>query len=82
MRSMAAWSILLIVFLLAGEGFNLFRVHVEQWLAFGHASDALWSLLGLLLGFASTGWLGGFVYYRDKKRGKVVRRGRKSSVTS
>jgi hypothetical protein len=75
MRSIVAWSILVAVFLLAGEGLNLFRIHIEDWLAFGHLSDALWSLFGLALAFAGTAWLGGFVYHRDKKRGKLKRTG-------
>lgn len=75
MRNLTAWTILAFVFLLAGEGFNLFRIHVELWLAYGHWQDVLWTVFGLILGFTATGWLGGFIYYRDKKRNKIKREG-------
>lgn len=75
MRNLFAWTILIAVFLIGGEGLNLFRVHVEDWLAYGHALDAVLALAGLGLAFIATAWLGGFVYYRDKKRGKLKREG-------
>ncbi len=81
LRSLAAWMILLVVFLLAGEGFNLFRVHAELWLAFGQPRDAWWAVFGVLLGLGATAWLGGFIYYRDKKRGKLGKRARRSRPT-
>lgn len=75
MRNLSAWSVLAVVFLLAGEGFNLFRIHIESWLAYGHWQDGGVALLGLLLGFGGTAWLGGFIYYRDKKHNKITREG-------
>jgi hypothetical protein len=75
MRNLFAWTILIGVFLIAGEGLNLFRIHIELWLAYGHAVDGLLAIAGLLLAFIATAWLGGFVYYRDKKRGKLKREG-------
>lgn len=75
MRGWAAWSILLAMFLLAGEGLNLFRTHIERWLAYGQWVDAAISLLGLVIAFIGTAFLAGFVYYRDKKRGKLKREG-------
>ena len=75
MRNLIAWAILIGVFILAGGGFNLFRIHLEQWLAYGRAGDAVLSILGLILGFVGTAFLGGFIYFRDKKRGKLKREG-------
>ncbi len=75
MRNLSAWAILVAVFLIAGEGLNIFRVEVECWLAYGHSIDGLSAIAGLCLAFLATAWLGGFVYYRDKKRGKLKREG-------
>ncbi|GMA52439.1 hypothetical protein GCM10025857_37960 [Alicyclobacillus contaminans] len=81
MRRLLAWGILMSVFLLAGEGFNLFRVHILWWLAQGDAGDALWAVAGLLLGGSATAFLGGFIYHRDKKRGKLKKRRPKRQTT-
>ncbi|MCL6453227.1 MAG: DUF2627 domain-containing protein [Alicyclobacillus sp.] len=75
MRNAVAWSIVIGVFLLAGEGLNLVRIHLVDWLAYGRAVDAWLSVAGLLLAFLCTAFLGGFVYYRDQKRGKLKREG-------
>ncbi|MCL6637416.1 MAG: DUF2627 domain-containing protein [Alicyclobacillus sp.] len=75
MQRLLAWAVLTGVFLLAGEGLNLFRTAIERWLAYGRVVDALWMIVGLLLAALGTAFLGGFVYYRDKKRGKLTREG-------
>jgi ABC-type Fe3+-siderophore transport system permease subunit len=75
MRNLLAWGVLLAVFLAAGEGINLFRIYIFEWFRTGRAQDALMTLLGLAIASACTAFLGGFVYYRDKKRGKVKREG-------
>lgn len=75
MKNLVAWSVLLCVFLIAGEGLNLFRIHIEKWLAYGHVSDAVWTLVGIVIAFCATAFLGGYVYYRDKKKGKLKREG-------
>jgi hypothetical protein len=75
MRSFVAWSILILVFLIAGEGLNLVRTHLEGWLAYGRPIDAALSVLGLVVAVLATAFLGGFIYYRDKKRGKLKREG-------
>ncbi|KPV43504.1 DUF2627 family protein [Alicyclobacillus ferrooxydans] len=75
MRNLIAWVILLVVFVIAGEGLNLFRIHIVDWLAYGHVTDGIISILGLILAFLGTAFLGGYVYYRDKKRGKLKREG-------
>lgn len=63
------------VFIAAGEGLNLFRVHIVFFLADGTVFDGLMCLLGLVIAFVCTAFLGGYVYYRDKKRGKLKREG-------
>jgi len=75
MRSLLAWLILLAVFALAGEGFNLFRVYIWVWFENGRLVDLALCLLGLVIGFLGIAFLGGYVYYRDKKRGKVTKEG-------
>jgi hypothetical protein len=70
-----AWAILSAVFLAAGEGLNLFRSHLEAWLAYGHMADVAWMAAGLLIAFVCTAFLGGFIYYRDRKHGKIRREG-------
>lgn len=75
MRNLVAWVVLLGVFLIAGEGLNLFRIHVVDWLAYGRAADGVISIVGLILAFLGTAFLGGYVYYRDGKRGKLQREG-------
>ncbi|CAM3792168.1 DUF2627 family protein [Alicyclobacillus pomorum] len=75
MRNLVAWGILIGVFFVAGEGLNLFRTHIEWYLASGSVSDVVWAAFGLLLGLAATAFLGGYIYHRDKKRGKLKREG-------
>jgi len=75
MRGVMAWTYLLVIFLIAGKGFNMFRVHIELYLAYGHLIDAIWMWIGIFIGLFGTAFLGGFVYYRDKKRGKLKREG-------
>lgn len=75
MKNILAWCVLLIVFLVAGEGLNLFRIHIISWVAYGRAIDAILTIVGLVIAFLGTAFLGGFVYYRDKKRGKLKREG-------
>lgn len=75
MARLVAWAVLLAAFLMAGEGLNLLRIHLEAWLAYGHSVDALWMALGLVMFLVFTAFLGGFVIYRDTKRGKIRREG-------
>jgi hypothetical protein len=75
LRNLIAWVVLLAVFLIAGEGLNLFRIHVVVWLAYGRAADGVIAVLGLILAFLATAFLGGYIYYRDQKRGKLKREG-------
>lgn len=75
LRNLYAWCVLIAVFLFAGEGLNLFRIHIVDWLAYGRAGDGLVSIAGLVMALLGTAFLGGYVYYRDKKRGKLKREG-------
>lgn len=75
MGYLVGWGLLILVFLGAGEGLNLFRIYSIDWLATGRALNGIFALLGLVLAFFCTVFLGGFVYYRDKKRGKLKREG-------
>lgn len=75
MRGLVAWTILIGVFLVAGEGLNLFRIAIVQWLAYGRLTDALTMVVGIFIFVVATMFLGGFIYYRDKKRGKLKREG-------
>lgn len=65
------WAILLGVFIFSGYGLNLIRIAIVDKMA--DPSTVIWWKV-LLGGVMMTGgllFLGGFVYYRDKKRGKV-----------
>lgn len=72
-RWLTGWSILIGVFLLAGEGFNLARIYFESWLAYGNLSYVLIGTTGLLLSVGCLVFLGGFVYFRDLKRRRIRR---------
>lgn len=66
-----SWSILIGIFLISGYGLNLIRVAVTEQMA--DPSAVIWwrVLIGLVLSLGGFSFLGGFVYYREKKRGKV-----------
>lgn len=71
MLRLVSWSILIGIFLIAGYGLNLIRVAVMDWIA-DPAAIVWWRILiGSVLMLGSVYFLGGFIYYRDKKRGKV-----------
>ena len=68
---LAAWSVLIAVFLLAGEGINLIRIYFLSYVAYGATYDLVVSILGLLLTLLCVAFLAGFVYSRDKRRHRV-----------
>lgn len=71
MQRLVSWLILIFVFLLAGYGLNLIRAAVMEKIA-DPATAVWWRLLaGSILMFGGLFFLGGFIYYRDKKRGMV-----------
>ncbi len=72
MRAFISWAILIAVFLLAGEGINLLRIGLFNVMA-GVPSQLWRFVLGILLAGFGTAFLGGFIYYRAKKRGQVKR---------
>jgi hypothetical protein len=71
MGRVIVWAILIGMFLLAGYGLNMIRIAIVEEIA---APDTViwWRvLIGSILMTGGLGYLGGFIYYRDKKRGKV-----------
>lgn len=71
MLRLVSWMILIAIFLLAGYGLNLIRVAVIEYIA--DPSIVIWwrVLIGSVLLLGGLFFLGGFIYYRDKKRGAV-----------
>jgi hypothetical protein len=71
MAKLFVWSLLVGIFLLAGYGLNLIRIAIVDKLA--DPSTVIWwrVLIGAVLMTGGIGFLGGFVYYRDKKRNKI-----------
>ncbi|MFD2168913.1 DUF2627 family protein [Tumebacillus lipolyticus] len=65
------WGILLGVFIVSGYGLNLIRIAIVDKMA--HPDAVIWwkMLIGAVLMTGGITFLGGFVFYRDKKRGKV-----------
>lgn len=73
MRSWLPWLILIGIFLCAGEGINLLRIGTLD-AAAGEPGQWWRFTAGLLMTVLGTAYLGGFIYYRDKKRGRVKTR--------
>ncbi|GAX91897.1 DUF2627 family protein [Effusibacillus lacus] len=71
MLRLVSWIILISIFLLAGYGLNMIRVAVMDNIA--DPSVIIWwrVLIGSILMVGGLFFLGGFIYYRDKKRGIV-----------
>ncbi|GIM48317.1 hypothetical protein DNHGIG_38660 [Collibacillus ludicampi] len=71
MARIMSWSILTAIFLIAGYGLNLLRDALMDKLS--DPQTVIWwrVLLGFLLMSSGISYLGGFIYYRDKKRGNV-----------
>ncbi|MBX6394919.1 MAG: DUF2627 domain-containing protein [Alicyclobacillaceae bacterium] len=71
MGALISWAILIAFFLLGGYGVTLLRDAIMGHLL-NPSQPFLWqSIAGLLLMMVSIGFLGGFIYYREKKRGNV-----------
>jgi hypothetical protein len=75
MARIMSWTILTVIFLIAGYGLNLLREALMDKLS--DPQTIIWwrVLLGFLLMSGGISYLGGFIYYRDKKRGKVKKPG-------
>ncbi|MFC4769215.1 DUF2627 family protein [Effusibacillus consociatus] len=71
MARLLSWIILISIFLLAGYGLNMIRVAVMENIA--DPSSVIWwrILIGSILMAGGLFFLGGFIYYRDKKRGLI-----------
>ena len=66
MKTIASWLVLFIILLIAGGGISLIR--------YGIFAGAWWAIvLGIVIAVLATAYLGGFIYYRDKKNGRVKR---------
>ncbi|PWK05196.1 DUF2627 family protein [Tumebacillus permanentifrigoris] len=65
------WVILIGVFVLSGYGLNLIRIAIVDKVA--NPDVVIWwkVLIGGVLMFGGLSFLGGFVFYRDRKQGKV-----------
>jgi len=71
MRRLIAWAIVIGIFVLAGEGFELIRLAILDKMA-NPASVVWWKIvLGILFMAGGVTFLGGLVFYREKKRGKL-----------
>lgn len=66
-----SWTILVAMFLLAGDGLNMIRIAIVDKLADPTSSIGMRLFLGLLMLIVGVFFLGGFIYYRLKKRGKI-----------
>ncbi len=65
------WLVLIGIFLFAGEGLNLIRENLEDWVAYGRWYNALVCALGFTMTLIGTSFLGGFIYFREKKRNRL-----------
>ncbi|MCX7569166.1 DUF2627 family protein [Tumebacillus sp. DT12] len=73
MAKVFVWALLLGVFLLSGYGLNLIRIALVDKLA--DPGTVIWwrVLIGGVLMTGGIAFLGGLVFYRDKKRNKIKR---------
>ncbi len=71
MMRLVSWGLLVGIFLISGYGLNMIRVAVTEQVT--DPSAVIWwrVLIGLVLSLGGFSFLGGFVYHREKKRGKV-----------
>lgn len=65
------WLILIGIFVLSGFGLNLIRIAIVDKIA--NPETVIWwkVLIGSVLMVGGLSFLGGFVFYRDRKQGKV-----------
>ncbi len=69
-RRGVAWLVLTIIFIIAGGGINLIRIGAINQMA--GVPDQWWRfVLGTVMTVLGTTYLGGFIYYRDQKRGRL-----------
>ncbi|ASS75005.1 hypothetical protein CIG75_08395 [Tumebacillus algifaecis] len=71
LAKLIVWAILVGVFLVSGYGLNLIRIAIVDKMA--HPDAVIWwrIVLGVILTTGGIAFLGGLVFYRDRKRGKV-----------
>ncbi|MDT8862544.1 DUF2627 domain-containing protein [Alkalihalobacillus sp. MEB130] len=69
-----ALMILVIPGVIAGYGIKLMRDTIFQIVNSPFPNLSLQFLIGLLLFFAGLSFIGGFIFYRDRKNGKIAPR--------
>jgi hypothetical protein len=71
MAKVIAWAFLVGIFVLSGYGLNLIRIAIVDKMA--NPDIVIWwrVLIGAVLMTGGIAFLGGFVFYRDKKRNKI-----------
>lgn len=69
-----ALTILLIPVFVAGYGIKLMRDTIFQLLNSPYPSLSIQFLIGFILFVAGLSFIGGFIFHRDKKRGRVAPR--------
>ena len=71
MAKVIAWAFLVGIFVLSGYGLNLIRIAIVDKMA--NPDVVIWwrVLIGAVLMTGGIAFLGGFVFYRDKKRNKI-----------
>jgi hypothetical protein len=69
-----ALMILVIPGIFAGYGIKLMRDTFFQLLNFPYPNLSLQFLAGLIAFFAGLSFIGGFIFYRDRKNGKIAPR--------
>lgn len=69
-----ALMILIIPIIIAGYGIKLMRDTIFQLLNSPYPNLSLQFLIGFLLFLAGLSFIGGFIFYRDRKNGKIAPR--------
>lgn len=69
-----ALMILVIPGIIAGYGIKLMRDSIFQILLTPYPSLTLQFFVGIILFLAGLSFIGGFIFYRDKKNGKIAPR--------
>lgn len=77
-----ALLIMLVPVLVAGYGIKLMRDTIFQLLNIPYPNLSLQFLVGFILFAAGVSFFGGFIFHRDKKRGKIAPRFQKKKESN
>ncbi|WP_017727032.1 DUF2627 domain-containing protein [Halalkalibacterium ligniniphilum] len=77
MARFVALMVLVIPAIIAGYGIKLMRDTIFQILLFPYPSLALQFIAGIIFFLAGFSFIGGFIFYRDRKNGKIAPKFRK-----